>query len=239
MKVTLFALAAFAGVAFAEAEAELWKKPFQIPFGLELPSHVGPFFAPPAGCIDVFHPPHPNVVIDDCDSDEHEKWHWVHTAKPKPIAPHQKWTTSTVTKTSTKTVIDCPPTVTCPVHKTTVTTVTIPVTTTICPVPITEGPPPPPPKTTSVVVLPPPKTTTPVVVAPPPPVKSTTPAPPPSKPAPPATTPSPIISTVGTVTRPAATPTSSRVVVTAAAVPNAKRAGGALVAVAVAAVALI
>ncbi|KAK1978656.1 hypothetical protein LZ30DRAFT_784002, partial [Colletotrichum cereale] len=43
----------------------------------------GPSKGPPSDCISVWHPPHPNVYIDDCDSDKDNGWHWVHPGKPK------------------------------------------------------------------------------------------------------------------------------------------------------------
>ncbi|TQN66602.1 hypothetical protein CSHISOI_08830 [Colletotrichum shisoi] len=43
----------------------------------------GPLTGPPAGCISVWHPPHPDVYIDDCNSDKEHGWHWVHPGKPK------------------------------------------------------------------------------------------------------------------------------------------------------------
>ncbi|KAK2053145.1 hypothetical protein LY76DRAFT_668473 [Colletotrichum caudatum] len=43
----------------------------------------GPSKGPPSDCISVWHPPHPNVYIDDCDNDKDNGWHWVHPGKPK------------------------------------------------------------------------------------------------------------------------------------------------------------
>ncbi|KAL0937679.1 uncharacterized protein CTRU02_207410 [Colletotrichum truncatum] len=43
----------------------------------------GPVEGPPSDCISVWHPPHPDVYIDDCDSDKEHGWHWVHPGKPK------------------------------------------------------------------------------------------------------------------------------------------------------------
>ncbi|KAK4155122.1 hypothetical protein C8A00DRAFT_32015, partial [Chaetomidium leptoderma] len=56
--------------------------------------------------------------------------------------PHpSKWTTSTVYTTSVQTITSCAPAWTnCPAHSTVLTTVTIPISTTVCPV--TETPPP-------------------------------------------------------------------------------------------------
>ncbi|GKT50720.1 uncharacterized protein ColSpa_10901 [Colletotrichum spaethianum] len=43
----------------------------------------GPMTGPPEDCISVWHPPHPDVYIDDCDSDKEHGWHWIHPGKPK------------------------------------------------------------------------------------------------------------------------------------------------------------
>ncbi|TDZ21345.1 Filamentous hemagglutinin [Colletotrichum orbiculare MAFF 240422] len=43
----------------------------------------GPVTGPSGDCISVWHPPHPDVFIDDCDSDKDNGWHWVHPGKPK------------------------------------------------------------------------------------------------------------------------------------------------------------
>ncbi|KAK1479133.1 hypothetical protein CCUS01_16380 [Colletotrichum cuscutae] len=43
----------------------------------------GPLTGPPSDCISVWHPPHPDVYIDDCDSDKEHGWHWVHPGKPE------------------------------------------------------------------------------------------------------------------------------------------------------------
>jgi hypothetical protein len=247
-----FAAAALAavGVASAHEAAGMFDKKFMLPAGLALPSASQdlPHAAPEPGLLDTWHPPHPGVLVDGCDSLKLDAWHWVHPAKPAPpIAVKLGWTTSTVTLTSTKTVISCAPTVkVCPTKGgTTWTTVTVTSTTTICPVPVATPPPPPvitiipPAPVTTPIIIPP--VTTPVVV---PPKPVTTPVIPPATVVippvtSPATTPSPIISTIGTVTKPSPTVTTPRVIVTAAANPNVQRAGGALVAVAVAAVALI
>lgn len=126
----------------------------------------------------IWHPPHKGIFIDDCDDDKDDKWHWAHKGKkhPKPIVPHHKWTTSTVTATKTKTVFDCGPHVPhCPGDsKTKYTTTTVVVTTTVCPVPIKKGPhPPKPPKGHPH----PPKPTKPSPPSPPPAVTPGPPAP--------------------------------------------------------------
>ncbi|KAK4682854.1 hypothetical protein QC764_119860 [Podospora pseudoanserina] len=118
-----------------------------------------------------------------------------------------KWTTSTVWATTTRTITSCPPVnPDCPAHSTVLTTVTIPVSTTICPVTETEAPPPPPPPTT--VLLP--SSSSPV----------TTPAPPPP-------------TTIGTIIPPPITTTTGRPVTAGAA--TMQKAGGALAVIAVAA----
>ncbi|KAK1656075.1 hypothetical protein BDP81DRAFT_487350, partial [Colletotrichum phormii] len=45
------------------------------------PPHRPPH-RPPSDCISVWHPPHPDVYIDDCDSNKEHGWHWVHPGKP-------------------------------------------------------------------------------------------------------------------------------------------------------------
>jgi hypothetical protein len=74
------------------------------------------------------------------------------TSGPDKPGPHPpKWTTSTVYTTSIQTITSCAPEVTkCPPHNIVTTTVTIPVSTTICPVTETEAPPPPPPPPSTV-----------------------------------------------------------------------------------------
>jgi hypothetical protein len=140
----------------------LFQGPFGFPVGVDKPGRMKdlPKGGPPSDGhkgkdgLPVWHPSHKGVFIDDCDDDEDDKWHWAHKGKkhPKPIIPHHKWTTSTVTATKTKTVFDCPDKVPgCPGKpKTKFTTTTVEVTTTICPVPITDlpAPPPHPPKPT-------------------------------------------------------------------------------------------
>ncbi|KAL7920062.1 hypothetical protein ACQKWADRAFT_328990 [Trichoderma austrokoningii] len=112
-----------------------------LPEGLALPQADAdkPSAGPPAGYVNVWHPPHNGVQIDSCDDESSGDWHWVHPCGDncKAEQPSQVWTTSTVSVTSMHTVISCAPTITnCPAngHHTTVTTVVIPETTTICPV---------------------------------------------------------------------------------------------------------
>lgn len=111
-----------------------------LPEGLSLPEADAdkPSSGPPAGHVNVWHPPHNGVMIDSCDDETAGDWHWVHPCGDncKTDQAAQVWTTSTVSVTSMHTVISCAPTVTnCPAngHHTTVTTVVIPETT-ICPV---------------------------------------------------------------------------------------------------------
>lgn len=167
-----------------------------------------------------------------------------------PQHPHpDKYTTSTIYATTTRTIVSCHPTVTlCPSHSTVVTTITVPVSTTICPV-TTELPPPPPPSTGSAPPPPPPPqpsvsltlgspseyptaapSTGSLVPPPPPPPASS------SEVAPPVIIPTG--TSVGTIGAPS--PTSSGFAeITAGAAQNVQRAGGALAAVALAAAALI
>ncbi|KAK3943103.1 hypothetical protein QBC46DRAFT_422242 [Diplogelasinospora grovesii] len=153
-------------------------------------------------------------------------------------APNQ-WTTNTVYTTSTHTITSCGPEVShCPAQSTVVTTVVIPVSTTICPVTPTSipsvapppsppasppsswrAPPPPPAGSSSAWVAPsPPAVTSAVNTAPP-------------------TTPT-ITTSVGTIAPPSKT-TSTLSPVTAGAAQNFQRAGGALAAVAAVAAAFI
>ncbi|ROT37572.1 hypothetical protein SODALDRAFT_380020 [Sodiomyces alkalinus F11] len=113
---------------------------WEYPNGIDALTDVSPTAAPEAGDLHVFHPPHHDVVIDDCDNQEADDWHWVHPGTEHHAEDHQ-WTTSTITETATETVVDCDPEEPC--HgggKTHYTTVTIPETVTICPVPITPEP---------------------------------------------------------------------------------------------------
>ncbi|EFZ01211.1 hypothetical protein X797_003581 [Metarhizium robertsii] len=106
----------------------------KLPAGISIKTDDCPTQGPPAGCIDVWHPPH-HVPMDGCDDNDNDEWHYVHPCDCKPEAPHT-WTTSTVTQTQVKTLISCAPTVTdCPAGPH-VTTVVVPATTTICPVPV-------------------------------------------------------------------------------------------------------
>ncbi|KAH8676940.1 hypothetical protein BGZ61DRAFT_71972 [Ilyonectria robusta] len=111
-----------------------------LPGGLSLPDEsVGPTGEPRADCINVWHPPHHGVDIDDCDNDSDEHWHYVHPGTKYPEQEQYAWTTKTVHATKIHTVTDCPAYVTdCPSHHTYVTTVEVPATTTICPVPVKE-----------------------------------------------------------------------------------------------------
>lgn len=112
-----------------------------LPEGLSLPEADAdkPSAGPPAGRVNVWHPPHNGVMIDSCSDESSGDWHYVQPCGDncKTDQPSQVWTTSTVSVTSMHTVISCAPTITnCPAngHHTTVTTVVIPETTTICPV---------------------------------------------------------------------------------------------------------
>ncbi|KAF7544924.1 hypothetical protein G7Z17_g9571 [Cylindrodendrum hubeiense] len=135
---------AFAPLLAAVAEASLLSLEIglgadvKLPSGLSLPSgNYGPKSEPPADCTDVWHPPHHGVDIDDCDNDSDEEWHWVHPGTNHPDQEEYAWTTQTVHATKVHTVTDCPAYVTnCPSHHTYVTTVEVPATTTICPVPV-------------------------------------------------------------------------------------------------------
>ncbi|TFA99093.1 hypothetical protein CCMA1212_009244 [Trichoderma ghanense] len=110
-----------------------------LPQGLDLPSAAAekPSSNPPPGHVNVWHPSHHGVVIDSCDDEDSDGWHWVHPCGDscKPEQPEQVWTTSTVSVTSMHTVISCAPTVTnCPANGKHTTTVVVPETVTICPV---------------------------------------------------------------------------------------------------------
>lgn len=112
-----------------------------LPEGLTLPQADAdkPSAGPPAGRVNVWHPPHNGILIDSCSDESASGWHYVQPCGDncKTDQPSQVWTTSTVSVTSMHTVISCAPTITnCPAngHHTTVTTVVIPETTTICPV---------------------------------------------------------------------------------------------------------
>ncbi|PTB70338.1 hypothetical protein BBK36DRAFT_216 [Trichoderma citrinoviride] len=110
-----------------------------LPQGIDLPAAAAekPTGNPPPGHVNVWHPAHHGVVIDQCDDEDNDGWHFVHPCGDscKPEQPSQVWTTSTVSVTSMHTVISCAPTVTnCPANGKHTTTVVIPETTTICPV---------------------------------------------------------------------------------------------------------
>jgi len=192
MKFSIVALLGAIAVAYAEeavAEDGLYVGPLALPDGVDKPA---PKYLPKKGDgppgdgfkkggAPVWHPGHPGIDIDDCD-DEKDDWHWAqHKGPKKPAGPPMKWTVSTVTATKVETVIDCPDKVpSCPGKGHTKTkTITVDVTTTICPVPITEGPPGPtkpappgppapgptkPATTPGTIVIPPPPTTTRAVV---------------------------------------------------------------------------
>ncbi|KFA69803.1 hypothetical protein S40285_02468 [Stachybotrys chlorohalonatus IBT 40285] len=122
---------------------------FKVPYGVELPEGAHPMGPPCDGCTDVFHPPHHGVDIDDCDRDDEDEWHWVHPGAPVyPDAPPHVWATSTVTEFLTSTIIDCKDDVPhCPGKSTHYTTIHVPATVTLCPVPVPSEsyvPPPPP-----------------------------------------------------------------------------------------------
>lgn len=144
-----------------------------------------------------------------------------------------KFTTSTVYSTTTKTIVSCHPTVTlCPAHSTAVTTIVIPVSTTICPITYSEAPTPTPYPTATWEA----PTGYPTAA----PSSSELPPPPPAPEssyeasAPPAPGPTEEATSVGTINIPSAT-TSGLAAVTAGASQNIQRAGGALAAVALAA----
>lgn len=144
-----------------------------LPEGLELPANAEdkPTSGPPVGYVNVWHPPHYGVVIDQCSDENDESWHWVHPCGDncKPEQPAQVWTTSTVSVTSVHTVISCAPTITnCPAngHHTTVTTVVIPETTTICPVEASKTATPSAPAAPSTAAYPPPAASSPAYSAP-------------------------------------------------------------------------
>lgn len=109
----------------------------KLPAGIEITANLGPKYPPPAGCTDVWHPPH-HVPMDGCDNNGDDHWHWVHPCE-RCEDSHHTWTTSTITETCLTTVISCAPTVTnCPANGAHTTTITIAATTTICPVAVTS-----------------------------------------------------------------------------------------------------
>ncbi|PHH68224.1 hypothetical protein CDD82_718 [Ophiocordyceps australis] len=155
MKSAIFAAASAAAVASAhEARAPLdlgldlgnlvsvdlcLGLDVMLPMGISIGSEGCPKAPPPQGCTNVWHPPH-NVEMDDCDDNDQDDWHYVRPCNCQPTAPHS-WTTSTVTATHVSTVISCKPEVTnCPGKSTIHTTVSVPATTTICPVPVGSQP---------------------------------------------------------------------------------------------------
>ncbi|KAK2599973.1 hypothetical protein QQS21_005275 [Conoideocrella luteorostrata] len=110
----------------------------KLPGGISLGSADDcPSSSPPEDCTDVWHPPH-HVPMDGCDDNGNHEWHYVHPCDCQAPAPHT-WATQTVTQTQVSTIVSCAPTVTnCPAGGSTVTTVIVPATTTVCPVPITS-----------------------------------------------------------------------------------------------------
>ncbi|KAI5464206.1 hypothetical protein BGZ63DRAFT_421272 [Mariannaea sp. PMI_226] len=135
---------AFATLA-AAARAELLglDADLKLPLGIELPIslHLGPDGPPPEDCINVWHPPHHGVDIDDCDNDGADSWHYVHPGHPNhPEQGHYIWTTQTMPGTASHTIYSCPTdTPNCGDHEAYVTTVAVPESTTICPVPAPPG----------------------------------------------------------------------------------------------------
>ncbi|KAH7304975.1 hypothetical protein B0I35DRAFT_484166 [Stachybotrys elegans] len=114
---------------------------FELPEGIELPKDIKPTEPICEGCTSVFHPAHPGIDIDGCDNDEAKGWHWVHSGTPiHTDQPPYGWITSTVTEVHTSTIIDCKPEVKdCPGDSTIYTTIHVPATVTICPVPKDTG----------------------------------------------------------------------------------------------------
>ncbi|CEJ91276.1 hypothetical protein VHEMI06998 [[Torrubiella] hemipterigena] len=106
-----------------------------LPAGIVLAADLGPRYPPPKGCTNMWHPPHHGVDMDGCDNHHDDEWHYVHPCEVCQHQPPHTWTTSTISETCITTVISCAPTITnCPGR----TTVTIPATTTICPVQVTQ-----------------------------------------------------------------------------------------------------
>lgn len=104
----------------------------KLPAGISVDLSLGPKYPPPSGRTNTWHPAHPGVDMDGCDAGD-DDWHYVHPCH-ECQGGHHTWATSTGTRVVTKTVIDCPETVTdCPARTTAVTTVT----TTICPETVT------------------------------------------------------------------------------------------------------
>ncbi|KYK59876.1 hypothetical protein DCS_01010 [Drechmeria coniospora] len=106
----------------------------KLPFGLKIESDRCPSSPPSSGCTNVWHPPH-QINMDGCDENNHKEWHYVHPCTDcAQTYPAHTWGVSTVTETQVQTVTSCAPEVTdCPAR---VTTVVVPGTTTICPVPV-------------------------------------------------------------------------------------------------------
>lgn len=108
----------------------------ELPAGISIESEGCPSGPPAEDQTNVWHPPH-HVPMDGCDDNGNNEWHYVHPCDCQAPAPHT-WGTSTVTQTHVSTIISCAPTVTnCP-NNGAATTVIVPATTFICPVPVTS-----------------------------------------------------------------------------------------------------
>lgn len=149
MKFTLFALAALAlsvdsVLANGHSHGEFEVDPHYdegdavYPSGVAPPKGHRPTSPPPKGHSNVYHPSHKRVDIDDCDDDENDDWHYVHTGTPVyPDQPSHTWSVSTVTEACTSTIVDCDEDDShCPGESTHYTTVEH-TTSTLCPVPST------------------------------------------------------------------------------------------------------
>ncbi|KAG5924445.1 hypothetical protein E4U53_003415, partial [Claviceps sorghi] len=93
-----------------------------LPLGISVESAGCPDGPPAGDQIDTWHPPH-HVPMDDCDDNDNEQWHYVRPCGCTAHAPHA-WGTSTVFRA----VTGGP------------TTVVVPATTYICPVPVADKP---------------------------------------------------------------------------------------------------
>ncbi|KAK1966543.1 hypothetical protein LY78DRAFT_43249 [Colletotrichum sublineola] len=91
---TTMRCSAIAILSLTAVVSATWNGKFSYPPGIEplgmaggnadfIVETFGPSQGPPSDCISVWHPPHPNVYIDDCDNDKDKGWHWVHPGKPK------------------------------------------------------------------------------------------------------------------------------------------------------------
>ncbi|KAL7947939.1 hypothetical protein V8C42DRAFT_342929 [Trichoderma barbatum] len=110
-----------------------------LPQGIDAPAAAEhkPSGAPPPGRINIWHPAHAGILMDGCNAETDDDWHWVHPCGDdcRPEQAEHVWTVSTVSVTSIHTVISCAPTVTnCPANGYHTSTIVIPETTTICPV---------------------------------------------------------------------------------------------------------